>query len=131
MPASRYEVLEFLRVHGGVAALKDISKEFGDGVRKKVWFMLRRGDIKRFVYVIEETPVGTIKKKVYIGENSIEDKRRLKEEYPNARISNVYVELSDYAKYILKKFNVKSYYDIPFAKLAEKLLMKRKFKRFD
>ncbi len=104
--ASKWEILEYLRIRGGWCYMSELYKIFGNGfVSRDVNLLASEGFVKV--------------QKVY---------------KPGTRILVNKIELTKTAYNLLKRNNVESFYDLPAAKLKEKWLMEvrgRTFKRFD
>ena len=107
---SKYEILEFLRIKGGKSISSELYKVFGNGgsVRTTINELVSQGFIK---------------------------KRKVKVPTKNGKYRElIEIELNPKAYNMLKKYNVESFYDLPFAKAREewfKEVFGRGFIRFD
>jgi len=104
---SIYEVLELLRLNGGEMFLSELRK-LGSDV---------------FVIIKRLETVGWVRKEPVIV-TSPQGKPRIRYK----------VKLTETAWNMLKKFNVESFYDLPFARAREQWLIEKRgrtFRRFD
>ena len=108
---SWWEVLELLRRNGGEMPLNEITRTLGGhDIWKAIQILEKMGYVEKIPLTPEERKKRGIKFARYL------------------------VRLKDAAYQLLKRYNVESFYDLPFAKEREKKLMKyrgRTFKRFD
>ena len=121
---SKYEVMDYLRVHGR-SSMKEMNEFFKKagipgGVDVIVKLLAKGGYVKRYWRVV-------------VKPNSINDPDGVIwiETPVSVKGRRVWVELTPHAYKLLKKDGVKRFIDLELAKLFNKLKMKRPFLKID